>query len=200
MSTARKFATWEDLLDIPDGLKAEVVGGVVCMSPSPRPVHGFACAALAARIFSRFGSTGTGADGGDQAGWWILPEVDVRLTRYDIVRPDVSGWRRSRMPKLPTDVPVDVVPDWVCEVLSPSTEARDRGVKMPLYAAAGIPHAWLVSPDLRLVEGYELLNGRWTVLGVWADGAVVEVAPFGGLLLDVSGLFPPLDRPVEPAA
>lgn len=195
MSTARKFATWEDLLDIPDGLKAEVLGGVVCMSPSPRAVHGRAVAMLLNRISPRFDA---GGDGADQGGWWIVPEVDVRLTRYDIVRPDISGWRRARMPKLPADVPVDVVPDWVCEVLSPSTEARDRGVKMPLYAAAGIAHAWLVSPDLRLVEGYELLNGRWTVLGVWADGVEVEVAPFGGLLLDVSGLFPPLEPVVEP--
>lgn len=194
MSTAKKLLTWSDLLDAPDGVKAEIIAGALCMSPSARPVHGRILSKLSGQLSLGFDAE----SGGDlPGGWWIVAEVDIRLSRYDIVRPDISGWRRSRMPKLPRDVPVELVPDWVCEVLSPSNEAYDRSAKMTLYAHCGIAHAWLVSPDQRLVEAYELVGGRWTVLGVWTDGAAVKVAPFDAIVLDVSGLFPPKDDAVE---
>src|SRR5690606_13003450 len=108
-------------------------------------------------------------DGPD--GWWIVCEIDVRLSPHDIVRPDVVGWRRSRLAS-PHDLhPVDVVPDWICEVLSPSSTKHDRYHEVRLYARHGVPDYWLVDPVARLLEAYVLDDGQWKNIGVYDDTA-----------------------------
>lgn len=195
MVLAHKLATYDDLLKLPDGVRAEVIDGVVCMSPSARFRHGRCAVQLSRQVAGRFDPSGP-----DSTAWWIVSEIDVRLDRHQIVRPDLTGWRRSRMPKPPEELPIDVRPDWVCEVLSPSNARHDRVRKMALYARSGIPHAWLVDPEQRTLEAYELTGSRWTLLGAWSDGDVLEIAPFLGLELDVGALFEPQEPgQTEPA-
>ncbi len=193
MVLAHKLATYDDLLKLPEGVRAEVIDGVVCMSPSARARHGRFAMQLSRQVAARFDPSGP-----DPTAWWLIPEVDVRLDRHQIVCPDLSGWRRSRMPKLLATLPIDVRPDWVCEVMSPSNARQDRVRKMALYARSGIPHAWLVDPELRTLEAYELNGARWTLLGAWSDGDVLEIAPFLGLELDVGALFEPQEPGQEP--
>ena len=91
-------------------------------------------------------------DGGP-GGWWIIDEPELHLSE-DIVVPDIAGWRRVRMPEIPTTAYFTLVPDWVCEVLSPSTRKFDLGGKRAVYAREGVRHLWLVDPDDRSLAAY----------------------------------------------
>jgi Uma2 family endonuclease len=125
---------------------------------------------------------------GGPGGWWILDEPELHLGD-DILVPDLAGWRRERMPALPDTAWFELVPDWVCEILSPSTARLDRIQKMPLYATAGVVHLWLIDPDLRTLEAYENLQGRWTLIATHADQDSVRVAPFDAVALELGGLW-----------
>jgi Uma2 family endonuclease len=184
--TLRRLAGWEDLLALPEGGKGEVLAGELQVSPRPRPAHGRTQVILSARIGPPF-DLGEGGPGG----WWILIEPDVEFGPHDIVNPDLVGWRRERVPEFPTEQPVAIVPDWVCEVISPRTARRDRTVKADLYLRAGVPHFWLVDVELRTVEALEAQAGRWLRLGAWADGDRARIPPFDALEIDVGSLFPP---------
>jgi|GEM_PF-3380936 len=72
------------------------------------------------------------------------------------------------MPYLPDDQRFEVVPDWICEILSPSTASKDRAVKMPLYARYGVRYAWLIDPAERTLEVYRLDAGAWVEAGCFA--------------------------------
>ena len=130
MLATKKPATYDALLSIEEGARFEVLGGEVVAMPAALPRH-----ARPQRTLGRFvGGPFDDDDGfGGPGGWWIFSEVDVRFTEHDIVRPDLVGWRRERLVQ-PDVRPIDVVPDWVCEILSPSTASRDRVYKRHLYA------------------------------------------------------------------
>ncbi len=190
MSTdpAHRLATYDDVLAAGDA-RVEVMGGHLEVLPSqrPRPRHGRVARALAGAIGAPFDDD----DGrGGPGGWWILAEVDVRFGRHDIVRPDLSGWRRERLTDLDA-LPVDVRPDWVCEVLSPGSRLRDTRDKRRLFAVSGVPHYWLLDPDDQTLLALTLDGERWVEQGLYAPGDVVRVAPFEAVELDVGRLFPP---------
>lgn len=183
---ARRRATYEDVIAT-DETRVEVIAGNLESLPSAPSRHGRVARALAGAIGAPFDDD----DGrGGPGGWWILAEVDVRLDRHDIVRPDVAGWRRERLTDLDA-LPIDVCPDWVCEVLSPGTRLRDTRDKRRLFATAGIAHYWLLDPDDRTLLALTLEAGRWIEQGLYADGDHARIAPFEAIALDVGRLFPP---------
>jgi Uma2 family endonuclease len=146
---APKLATYANLLALPDDTRAEVIAGEIVTSPAPLPRHSKVQGA--ARRF--LGGPFDDDDGrGGPGGWWNFVEVDVALGPHDIVRPDLAGWRRERLPRPGSARPIEVVPDWVFEVLSPATAARDRVTKRALYARAGVRHYWLIDPEARVLE------------------------------------------------
>jgi Uma2 family endonuclease len=99
---------------------------------------------------------------GGPGGWRILVEPEIHFVRdREVCVSDLAGWRRERLAELPRDQRFDVVPDWVCEILSPSTESKDREIKMPIYARYGVPFAWLIDPLKRKVEAFLLSDGDW---------------------------------------
>jgi len=188
MDPARRLATYEDLLASPEDVRAEILAGVVTSLPAPLPRH-----ARAQRALGRFiGGPFDDDDGrGGPGGWWILLEVDVALGPHDVVRPDLAGWRRPRLPA-PWDArPIEVAPDWVCEILSPSNEGRDRVTKAALYREHRVGHLWLVDPAERFLECLTLDGDRWVRLGAWDDTAVARIAPFEEVELEIARLFPP---------
>jgi Uma2 family endonuclease len=107
----------------------------------------------------------------------------------DVLVPDLAGWRRTTMPELPLAAWFELAPDWVCEVLSPSTAAKDRAQKMRLYAAAGVGHAWLIDPELRTLEVFALEAKRWVLLDVFRDDARVRAVPFDAVELPIARLW-----------
>ena len=102
---------------------------------------------------------------------------------------DLAGWRRERMPEIPSSAAFELAPDWICEVLSDSTSATDRADKMPIYAQEKVSHLWLVDPIARTLEAYRLDAERWTLLGTWRDAARVRVEPFDAIELELAALW-----------
>ena len=192
MEPARRLSTYEDLLALEDGDTSvpELIDGEIRYKASPRATHAYAQGQVRGALH------GFGSGGSD--GWWILVEPDVRLSIHRVLRPDVAAWRRSRLPRLP-DGPVDLPPDWVCEVLSPGHEAHDRLTKRAIYAQHGVPHLWLVHPDERTVEAFELVKGRWVLLGTWTSGEA-RIPPFESAALDIDAWFVPRDVDAPPLA
>jgi Uma2 family endonuclease len=181
---ARRSATYEDLLRVPEHLVAEIVDGELHTSPRPAPQHALTSSELGAELGPPF-SRGRGGPGG----WWILDEPELHLAG-DVLIPDLAGWRRSRMPAMPDKTPYfTVVPDWICEVLSPSTYRLDRIKKMRIYGREGVKHAWLVHPGERTLEVLRLQSGRWAIVATHADDAIVRAEPFDAIAIDLLPLW-----------
>ncbi len=178
-----KPATYEDLLALPENLVGEIVGGRLITHPRPAPKHALAYSALGSELGNPF-SRGRGGPGG----WWILDEPEIHLGA-DVVVPDLAGWKRERMPRLPESAWFPLAPDWVCEILSPSTARFDRAEKLPLYVRNGVTHAWLVDPELKTLEIFENRDGKWTLLTVLENAAAVSQPPFDAITFDLSALW-----------
>ncbi|NOY90958.1 MAG: Uma2 family endonuclease [Deltaproteobacteria bacterium] len=187
---ARKLATYDDLLGLPNGLRAEVVRGQVVTSPAPLPQHSKIQRSLGGAIGGPFDDDPAGP-----GGWWIFLEVDVRFGAHDILRPDLSGWRRERLANPAELRPIDVTPDWVCEILSPSTAVRDRVEKRTIHADAGVPFLWMVDPWVRTLEAFTLERGHWLLTGTFGESATARIAPFDAIELPLSRLFLPRQEP-----
>jgi Uma2 family endonuclease len=180
---AKRRATYEDLLAVPKHLVAEIINGNLVTQPRPASRHARAASWLGGELHGPF-DRGKGGPGG----WILLDEPELHL-HGDILVPDLAGWRRTRMPELPDAAAFELAPDWVCEVLSPSTAATDRAEKMPIYARERVAYAWLVDPIARTLEALVLDGARWSVLGTWRDDAKVRVEPFEAFELELGGLW-----------
>jgi Uma2 family endonuclease len=184
----RRRATIADVEALPDHVVGEIIGGELVVSPRPAPAHAESSSALGVVLGGpfRFGIGGPG-------GWWIIDEPELRLgldPEFEAVVPDLAGWRRERMPALPETAWFGVAPDWVCEVLSPGSEALDRAGKMPFYARAGVRHAWLVDPLVRTLEVYRAVEGpAWLLLGTFRESAIVRAEPFDAIELKLEMLW-----------
>jgi len=136
--------------------------------------------------------TNAGAAGRAAGGYWTNRKSTL-IRDTEVLVPDLTGWRRERMPRLPRDHRFEVVPDWVCEILSPSTARTDRVVKMPIYARYGVSCLWLVDPLVRTLEVFALRDGRWTVIGLFQEQDLVTVEPFAEIALELGGLWADLE-------
>jgi Uma2 family endonuclease len=180
---ARRPATYADIVALPENVVGEILNGELVVSPRPAPRHAYAASSLGGMLVPpyRFGDGGPG-------GWWILDEPELHLGE-DIVVPDLAGWRRERMPDLPDEAFFGLPPDWVCEVLSPSTSRLDRTRKLPIYARAGVPYAWLIDPAAQTLEVYLLESGHWVVAATHGAEDRVKAAPFEAIALDLARLW-----------
>ena len=184
-----KRATYADIEAAPEGLVAEIIGGILVSHPRPAPRHSLTFIALAGQLTGpfQFDEYGPG-------GWVFLAEPELRLGE-NIVVPNLAAWRRERMPSTPDTATIDLPPDWVCEILSASTEIRDRTTKMRIYGETGIPFLWLIDPRQQLLEAFELRDGHWMVAGGWSADGIVRAAPFEAVPFPVARLWP-LDKPL----
>ncbi len=180
-----RLATWEDIVNLPERFGAEIIGGRIHYRAMTRWRHGHAIGLVGARLVNALGDRGA-------AGWWILHNADFDIGHGNSVRPDLAGVRKERYPdELPDEFPLRLIPDWVCEVLSPSNAHYDRCDKAEAYGKAGVPWYWIVDTEERTLEVLELVNGRWQIFGVYTDGAVVGLPPFEDVTLAVSEIFVP---------
>ena len=175
--------TYDDVLKAPPHMVAEIVAGRLYTTPRPAPGHALAGSGLGVNIGAPFGY-GRGGPGG----WWIIDEPELHFGD-DVLVPDVAGWRRERMPEEPETAWFSVVPDWVCEVLSPSTRALDQGGKRAIYAREGVAWLWFVDPDARTLEAFELRDGHWVLLDTLTGDAQVSVPPFDAIRFSLGDLW-----------
>jgi Uma2 family endonuclease len=180
---AQRRATYEDLLAVPDHLVAELIDGVLHSQARPAAIHAAAASVLGGELSGPF-HRGRGGPGG----WVSLDEPELHLGA-DVLVPDIAGWRRERMPEIPDAAAFELAPDWVCEVLSPSTEALDRAQKVPLYARQGVSHVWLLNPRGRTLEVLALDGAGYRIANVFAGDASVRVAPFDAIELELAALW-----------
>lgn len=185
-------ATYEDLMAAPDHLVAEILDGELYTSPRPAPRHALAHSCLGGLLLPPF-ALGHGGPGG----WVILDEPELHLAR-DVLVPDLAGWRRERMPRLPETAYFPLAPDWVCEVVSPSTAAIDREKKLAIYAREGVGHAWLLDPIARTLEVLDLQDGRWLMAATHGGNEVVRAEPFEAVGLDLAILWDEPPAVAEP--
>ncbi|HEY6560111.1 MAG TPA: Uma2 family endonuclease [Polyangiaceae bacterium] len=181
----RKKELYEAYLAVPRHLRAEIIRGTLHVMPRPAPRHASASSVLGGRLNGPF-QLGDGGPGG----WWILFEPELHLEPEEPVVPDLAGWRLETLPELPDAAFFTIAPDFACEVLSKSTEKLDRDEKLPLYAAHGVRHVWLVDPIARTLEAYTLgERGRWREVRHYRADDRARIAPFDAVELDLSLLW-----------
>ncbi|NEV61420.1 Uma2 family endonuclease [Thiorhodococcus minor] len=182
---ARKLSVYEQLMALPEGLTGEIINGQLRAQPRPSWAHGLAASRLGADLEGPYGR-GRGGPGG----WWIIDEPEVHLVLdTEVVVPDIAGWRRERMPIPPQGHKIQIVPDWICEIFSPSSKSTEREEKMPLYAHYGVQFAWLVDPKTRTLEAYGLAGAVWHPIGVFRDDDTVTVAPIDAIVIRLADLW-----------
>ncbi|MGZ3770108.1 MAG: Uma2 family endonuclease [Bdellovibrio sp.] len=182
-SAPRVKTVQEKWLELPDNVVGEIIMGELQVSPRPAPKHAVASSSLGSELMGPF-HKGNGGPGG----WWILDEPEIHL-ESNIIVPDIAGWRRDRLPTIPDEAFFSIIPDWACEVLSPSTAAFDRVKKMPLYAQQGLKHFWLVDPNAKTLEVYENDHGRWVLIKTYMNDDKVRAIPFDAIEIDLSVLW-----------
>lgn len=176
MPVGKRRATYEELREVPDTMVAEILDGELITTPRPASPHARAAIVLGSDLLGQFDRP-PGDPAGGPGGWWFLFEPELHLGE-DVIVPDIAGWRRERMPAIPNVAAFTLPPDWVCEVVSPSTATIDRARKMRIYARDRVPHLWLLDPLPRTLEVFRLEGDRWVVAAVHGGTEVVRAEPF----------------------
>jgi Uma2 family endonuclease len=181
----KREATYEDLVALPAHQLGQIVAGELIASPRPGNEHAVASSALGGELFGPF-QRGRGGPGG----WWLIFEPELHLGK-DVLVPDLAGWRQARLPTVPRQPFFVLAPDWVCEVLSPSTAGLDRVRKKHVYAREGVQYVWLIDPAGRTLEVFQLRDGHWIQQGAWSDNERVRAPPFEAIELELAALWLP---------
>ncbi len=177
-------ATYADLEAVHPHLVAELLGGELVTHPRPVPKHAVAALNLSSELGDAFyrGRSGPG-------GWIFASEPELHLGA-DVMVPEIAGWRRERLPQFPENAYIETPPDWVCEVISPSTESYDRGIKRGIYARAGVQHLWLLDPRAEILETFSLADAQWLLTATFSAKDAVSVAPFEAVSFPLAVLWP----------
>ena len=184
-----KRATYADIEAAPEGVIAEIIDGELVTQPRPARRHNGAATNLITELAPPF-QRGRGGPGG----WIFLFENEVKFGDNLLV-PDVAAWRAERLVNLPETNWISVRPDFVCEVLSRSTEKRDRTAKHRIYAEAGVPYYWLIDPRRQTLETFELEGSEWQPIGSWRAADEVRAKPFDSVPFSLADLWP-FDTPL----
>ena len=176
-------ATYEDLMKVPEHMVAELIDGELYTSPRPAGPHTYTASALIGILAPAF-MFGRGGPGGS----WILTEPELHF-RENVLVPDLAGWRREHMPAIPQNHIFDIVPDWACEVISPTNGRLDRIKKMPTYGREGVPYLWIVDPLQQTLEAYRLADDAWQLFATHCENEVVRVAPFDAIDIELALLW-----------
>jgi Uma2 family endonuclease len=183
VSLVLRHATYEDLLRLAEEPFAEIVDGNLYTSPKPPIPRAVAAVALASVLANTY------QVGGNAAGdWWLLFEPELQLAD-DILVPDLAGWRRQRLAQPPETVALDLVPDWVCEIVSPETQDLDRSHKLPAYARHGISSIWMVDPQAQSLEVLQAAAGGFVLAGRFTGEDLARAQPFDAVEIDLRWLW-----------
>ena len=181
--SAGAVATYEDLYTIPDNMTGEIIDGKLIVTPRPSRKHGYAASSLGRLLPPlRF------AEGGGPSDWVFIAEPEIAFDQ-DLLAPDIAGWKRERFPVEEDHNWISAAPDWVCEVLSPSTARTDKTAKMPIYARARVPYLWLLDPLARTLDVFRLTEGQWLVAGLYAGNDKVRAEPFQAVEIELGLLW-----------
>ncbi len=185
----KRRPTYDDILALPEGVRGEIIAGELVAQPRPAPPHAGTASHLGGILTTTY-RMGIGGPGG----WWILDEPELSLDvdpDYDPVVPDLAGWRLSTLPNLPTTAQFHTRPDWVCEVLSPSTAGRDRLQKLPFYGRAGVGHCWIVDPIAHSIEVFRHTDQGLVLAATHVGDEHVALEPFDAVPIPLDKVWIP---------
>ena len=185
VSAGQQRATYQDVLDAPEGMIAELIHGELRLQPRPAPRHSRAASVLGALVLPPF-QLSVGGPGG----WEIVDEPEIHFGP-DVLVPDLAGWRLvvgDPYHNLSTAY-FTMVPQWICEVLSRSTAKKDREEKLPIYARAGVAHAWLIEPTAQTIEVFALRGGELCLQHTHEGDGSFQAAPFEALTIPTGKLW-----------
>lgn len=182
---AKRLLTIDDLLAWPGDERVELIDGEIVQRPMSRFEHGQAQSGLVEETIPLKRRGGSG-------GWWIVPEISVRYNEHHCPSHDLAGWRKERLPERPAGV-MALLPDWVCEILSPGHERKDTVTHFLRLQRAGVPFYWIVAPEDQALIAYALDAGGYRTLFI-AEGpdetaAKVRIPPFEAIEIDLGLLF-----------
>jgi hypothetical protein len=177
-------ATYQDLREVPDHLIAEILDGDLWVSPHPAPRHQHVAMMLSIELGPPF-QHGEGGPGG----WNLLFEPELHLG-HDVLVPDLAGWRKERTLKLMERAHITDSPDWVCEIISKSTEKIDRGLKQRIYARHGVRYLWFADPIKRTLEVFKLAADVWVPILTADNEAIANAQPFDAVPFRLSRIWP----------
>jgi Uma2 family endonuclease len=190
----RRRATYEDVLNAPEHKVAEIIDGVLYLSPRPAAEHGVATTELATELNAALKKARGGPDG-----WRFVIEPELHFG-HDVLVPDIAGWRQSRMPSAPTGPFITLAPDWLCETLSPSTAKLDRTKKLLVYAREQVPHVWLVDPKRKTLEALKLRGSSWITRATYRAHERVHEEPFEAVEIALALLWGQWPEPSKPTS
>ena len=171
----------DDIWDTPeDGNRYEVIDGKLYVTPAPTWRHQQASAVLSGYLWQYIHPR--------RLGRIVAAPIGVVLDEENGVQPDLVYVSRERAGIISARG-VEGAPDLVIEVLSPGTATRDRGIKMRRYAAAGIPHYWIVAPETGALEAYRLTEDGYELAGVHGPGSIFRPELFPGLEIPIDELW-----------
>ena len=187
LQEAPRKATYQDVLDAPENMVAQLIDGEVFLHARPADSHAWTHGDLFAELRLRFGRIVDG-DGYGPGEWAILHEPEIRFGE-DVLVPDIAGWRVDKLPRKRTKTFSRIVPDWVCEVLSPSTRDFDLGRKSDIYAREGVTYLWIVDTEVRTLLASVLSEGKWHLISTLSDAETISVPPFEKLNIPLSRIL-----------
>ena len=180
---AKRLATYEDLYSIPDNMIGEIIDGELIVHPRPSRKHAYATSNLS-RVLPAYRV----GEGGGPGGWIFLIEPEIGLGEHTMV-PDLAGWKIERFPIEEDHNWISATPDWVCEILSPSTLRTDKVKKMPIYAHHGVGHIWLIDPAVMTMDTFRLEGGKWVLMGSFTENDKVRAEPFQEIEINLEELW-----------
>ena len=185
MLIAKSISLYEQLEQLPESLTGQILNGQLYTHPRPNGKHILISSNVGAELHGPFqkGKNGPG-------GWWILQEPEVHLTlNSEVVVPDLAGWKKERLPEIPDTHKFTVIPDWICEIFSPSTESIDKEIKMPLYAKYGVKYLWLIHPIKKSLQAFKLTNNEWILQGTFEGNDAISIEPFDSINIKLNDLM-----------
>jgi Uma2 family endonuclease len=185
LKPTKRPATYADIQALPPNMVGEIIFGGLHVHPRPAPRHGVATDELRVELGNQFGR-GRGGPGA----WFFMIEPELHLGPHVVVS-DIGGWRRERLTPFPDAAFIETPPDWIAEILSPSTQAIDRTDKLAVYATFGVSHCWYVDPAAKTLEVLALTGGKWLLAATFKDADAVTAPPFEAHTFKLDVLWAP---------
>jgi Uma2 family endonuclease len=185
-----RTATYAELEALPSNMVGEIVCGRLYAHPRPAPRHAVSANALGSEVTGPFDWRRRGGPGG----WIFMVEPELHLGPHVVV-PDIAGWKIERLSPFPDTAFIETPPDWLAEILSPSTQSLDRTDKLAVYAEYGVGHCWYVDPIAQTLEVFALTGNKWLLAATFKDADPVTAPPFEAHTFPLDVLWAPDGKP-----